>query len=78
MTGRSRLRTASSGERGAVLVLFAVFAPVAILFFSFTIDIGNTFWHARHLQAQADAAALASAQEFSECNNENIYRRAGQ
>jgi putative Flp pilus-assembly TadE/G-like protein len=54
-------------QRGAALVMFAVFAPVAILLAAFAIDAGNWFWHKRHLQLQADAGALAAAQNFQQC-----------
>ena len=74
----SHARNAASAERGGVLVMFAVFAPVAILFFSFVIDVGNTFWHSRHLQVQADAGALAAARDFQPCVNANIYGRAAE
>jgi hypothetical protein len=67
MTRIYRIRGAAAGERGAVVVLFAVFAPVVVLFFSFVVDVGNSFVHARHLQVQADAGALAAAQEFTQC-----------
>jgi hypothetical protein len=60
-------RLTAGDEGGAVLVLFAVFAPIAVLFLAFVIDVGNSFWHARHLQLQADAGALAVAQEFQPC-----------
>jgi Putative Flp pilus-assembly TadE/G-like len=66
------------GERGAVLVLFAVFAPVAILLAAFAIDTGNWFVHKRHLQLQADAGALAAAQAFQPCNNAAIEAQAHQ
>ncbi|MEA2643255.1 MAG: putative Flp pilus-assembly TadE/G-like, partial [Chloroflexota bacterium] len=52
------------GEDGAVVVIFAVFAPVAILLASFAIDSGSWFLQKRHLQIQADAGALAAAQAF--------------
>jgi Flp pilus assembly protein TadG len=65
-------------ERGAVLVFFALFAPVAVLFLSFTIDVGNWFDHARHLQTQADAGALAAAEGFQPCSDSSIYAAAGQ
>jgi Flp pilus assembly protein TadG len=65
-------------ERGAVLVFFALFAPVAVLFLSFVIDVGNWFDHARHLQLQADAGALAAAQGFQPCSDTAIYSAAGQ
>jgi Flp pilus assembly protein TadG len=65
-------------QRGAVLVFFALFAPVAVLFLSFTIDVGNWFDHARHLQLQADAGALAAAEGFQPCSDSAIYSAAGQ
>jgi hypothetical protein len=52
------------------------------------IDAGNSFLHARHLQVQADAAALAAAQGFQPCYsgsarsaeeaNAAMYAKAGQ
>jgi Flp pilus assembly protein TadG len=72
------LKLDATDERGAVLVFFALFAPVAVLFLSFVIDVGNWFDHARHLQLQADAGALAAAQGFQPCDNKAIYRVAGQ
>lgn len=65
-------------QRGAVLVFFALFAPVAILFLSFVVDVGDWFYHARHLQLQADAGALAAAESFQPCSNTSIYKAAGQ
>lgn len=53
-----------AGEHGGVLVMVAVFLPVMILFVGFAVDIGNFFVHQRHLQTQADAAALAGAAEY--------------
>jgi hypothetical protein len=67
-----------SDERGAVLVLFAVFAPIAILLAAFAIDAGNWFVHKRHLQLQADAGALAAAQAFQPCSNSGIEQTARQ
>jgi len=48
-----------SQERGSVLVLFAIVLPIILLFASLVIDVANWFEHKRHLQMQADAAALA-------------------
>jgi Flp pilus assembly protein TadG len=59
-SGREWARVARD-ERGGTLVLFAVFLPVLILMAAFVIDVGNWFEHKRHLQMQADAAALAAA-----------------
>jgi Flp pilus assembly protein TadG len=65
-------------ERGAVLVMFAVFAPVIVLFAAFALDTGNWFLHKRHLQLQADASAFAAVREFQPCINSNIYAKAGE
>jgi hypothetical protein len=54
-------------EQGAVVVTFAVFAPVAIILAVLAIDTSNWFVHSRHLQLQADAGALATAQAFQTC-----------
>jgi Flp pilus assembly protein TadG len=62
---RRRLaRRSVSDERGGVLVMFVLFMPVLILFAAFVLDIGHAFQLRRHLQASADAAALAAAQEL--------------
>jgi hypothetical protein len=84
LTSRTRL---IREERGAILVIFALFAPLAVLFLAFVIDFGNSFWHSRHLQLQADAGALAVSREFQSCfaggtaeaeANKHIYARAAQ
>jgi Putative Flp pilus-assembly TadE/G-like len=64
-------------DHGAVLVMFAVFAPVAILLAAFAIDTGNWWLQKRHLQLQADAGALAAAQQFQPCEDDLIYKKAG-
>ena len=51
-------------ERGAALALFAIWLPVLIIFVVFVVDVANWFEHKRHLQMQADAAALAGAGKF--------------
>lgn len=63
---------------GAVAVLVAIIIPIAIVLISFVIDIGNGFYHQRHLQLQADAAALAGGQEFlsGNCSDANVVGRA--
>jgi hypothetical protein len=48
-------------ERGGVLVLVVIWLPLLVLFAAFVLDVGNWFEHKRHLQMQADAAALAAA-----------------
>lgn len=52
-------------ERGGVLVWVVIFLPVLFLFVSFALDAGNWWEHRRHLQTQADAAALAGGAEFA-------------
>jgi hypothetical protein len=61
------VRDAIVGEDGAVLVWVAIMLPVIILLVAFVIDVGNWFAHRRHLQTQADAAALAGALEWGKC-----------
>ena len=61
-----------------MLVIFAVFAPVLIVFFIFVIDVDNWLEHKRHLQVQADAGALAAAQHLQPCDNSKVYGAAGQ
>jgi hypothetical protein len=51
-------------ERGVSLVIVVIFLPVLILLAAFAIDTANWFTHHSHLQTQADAAALAAAQDF--------------
>src|SRR5436190_24281381 len=55
------LRRVSRDERGATLVLFTIFLPVLMLMIAFVLDVGNWFEHKRHLQMQADSAALAAS-----------------
>lgn len=78
MSRFDRIVALAGQEGGAVLVMVAVFAPVAILLAGFAIDTGNWWVHKRHLQVQADAAALAAAQGFQPCNDTSIYKLAGQ
>jgi len=64
-------------ERGAVLVLLAGFVPLALLMASFVLDLGNWWVHKRHLQTQADAAALAGAGAIKlPCQDEPITELA--
>jgi hypothetical protein len=61
---------AVSSERGGVLVVVALWMPVLLIFMTFVIDVGNWFEHKRHLQMQADAGALAAAQDVRLCPND--------
>jgi Putative Flp pilus-assembly TadE/G-like len=54
-------------ERGATLVIFALWLPVLALMATFVLDVGNWFEHKRHLQMQADAGALAAGGQFNSC-----------
>lgn len=44
--------------------MVVIWLPVLVVFVTFVINVGNWFEHKRHLQLQADAAALAAAQDF--------------
>jgi hypothetical protein len=54
------LRSAES-ERGAVIVMVAIWLPVLALFVSFAVDFAHFFDYSRNLQNRADAAALAAS-----------------
>jgi hypothetical protein len=54
----------AADQRGGVLVLVALAMPVLILFIMLVVDVGHWFEHKRHLQLQADAAALAGGGGF--------------
>lgn len=61
-TPRALLRT--TDERGQVLALFALILTVLLGFSALVIDVGRAYVTKRHLQASADAAALAGAQSL--------------
>jgi Flp pilus assembly protein TadG len=54
-----------SEERGATIVLVAASTATLILVIAFVVDLGNWYVHKRHLQVQADAAALAGGAAFT-------------
>lgn len=56
------------------MVMMAAILPVMIIFAGFVIDMANWFQHDRHLQTQADAAALAGALSFMSCPNNTAIR----
>jgi Flp pilus assembly protein TadG len=68
-TSRRGARQAAADERGAALVMFVLFLPVLLVFAAFVLDVGHAFQLRRHLQASADAAALAAAQELPNTAN---------
>src|SRR5215217_7930599 len=61
------LRRLHTDERGSVIIFVVGFMPVVLAIAAFVIDGANLFEHRRHLQLQADAGALAGAQEFQQC-----------
>ncbi len=74
-----QLLAVAGREHGAVTVLVALIMPILILpLGAFVIDVGNWIDHQRHLQLQADAGALAGAQEFTAqgCSDATIKTRA--
>ncbi len=54
----------SGDERGQVIVLFVLFLVVLLGMAALVIDVGYAYYAHRSLQASADAAALAGAQEL--------------
>ena len=61
------LSARAKGERGQVVVFFALLLPVLFALAAVVLDVGNWYVHKRHLQTQVDAAALASAPQFVGC-----------
>jgi ABC-type glycerol-3-phosphate transport system substrate-binding protein len=57
-------------QSGGVLVTVAVALPMLVMLGSFVIDAGNWWVHKRHLQTQADAAALAGAGALAGCSSD--------
>ena len=51
-------------ERGAVVVMVAIWLPVLALFVSFAVDFAHFFDYSRNLQNRADAAALAAGLQY--------------
>jgi hypothetical protein len=52
------------GERGQMLIIFALGLAVLLVFTAMAIDVGILYRDRRHLQNTADAAALAGAAEL--------------
>ena len=76
--GVARSRAAAADERGAVLVMVILWLPVLVLMAALVVDVANWFVHKRHLQMQADAAALAAAADwvYPGCDDNAIDARA--
>src|SRR5437588_6086269 len=56
-----------TSERGAVIVIVAVWMASALALVTFVIDVGHWYEHKRHLQVQVDAGALAGGTAFANC-----------
>ena len=59
-------------EGGVVIVIVACFIPVFVVIAAFVIEIADGMEHRRQLQLQADAGALAAAQEFLGCRTDAV------
>jgi Flp pilus assembly protein TadG len=60
----ARLNRLRTDEGGAILVTFAIFLPLSMVIAALVFDAGFAWGLKRHLQASADAAALAAVQEL--------------
>ena len=63
------------GERGQVIVLFALLVPVIFAIGSIVMGVGNWYVLKRHLQTQVDAAALAGGAVANGCQVNTILVR---
>lgn len=68
------LRTGRDPQRGAVAIVVAVFAVVAMLLLAFTVDRGRIYVERAQLQNTMDAAALAAAAETCLLRNSDAIR----
>ena len=60
-----------------MLVLTAILMPALLFLLLLVIDVGNWYVHKRHLQMQADAAALAGGAHFGDCFSPDAATVAG-
>jgi hypothetical protein len=63
-SGRSHLLRSARGESGQVFALFAVALVALLAMTGFVLDVGHAYFVHRTLQADADAAATAGANEL--------------
>jgi hypothetical protein len=61
---RPRVREQLRDESGAVTLTIALAFPFFLAFLAMVLTAGDWWVHSRHLQTQADAAALAAAQDY--------------
>jgi hypothetical protein len=66
-----------AGEEGGVLILWAILTPALLFLLLLVVDVGNWYVHKRHLQMQADAAALAGGAHFGDCFSPDAATAAG-
>jgi Flp pilus assembly protein TadG len=64
MIHRLRVVRGAADERGAILVVTALVMLTLLVVAAYAIDTAIWFVHSRHLQTQADAAALAAVHDF--------------
>ena len=71
-------RSAIADERGVATIMMALAIPLILVVCVLGVDVANWFVHKRHLQTQADAAALAGAGVFTfpSCDNTLIRNTA--
>ncbi len=55
-----------TGEKGAVVIIVAMFIVIFMLVTALVVDVGSLYEDRRWLQTVADSAALAGAQELPE------------
>jgi hypothetical protein len=73
----SRLFGSAREEDGQIAILVAGLVLAVVFLFLLVIDIGNWYVHHRHLQTQADAAALAGGAHFGDCFSSDSGVAAG-
>jgi Putative Flp pilus-assembly TadE/G-like len=66
MTGVRHLGSVRE-EDGQIAILTAGLVLAVVFLFLLGLDVGNWYVHHRHLQTQADAAALAGGAHFADC-----------
>jgi hypothetical protein len=60
-----RLRASQRDERGAILIMVAIFMVMMLAFAALVIDLGNARQERRHMKAAADAAAIAGVEQIA-------------
>ena len=56
------------GERGQVVVLFALLVPMLLALSTVVLDVGNMYVHKKNLQTLVDAGAFAGGTKFVGCS----------